>query len=73
MHLFLWRDVQEDLHHSRVVLQQHPLEVVDLVIGTVPFRRCCIRLDTLDQDTAVPRAVEYDNLTVLRQAFPKAL
>ena len=39
----------------------------------MPFDRPGEALDTLDQDAAVPGAVENDDLAVLRQALPKPL
>src|SRR5208337_509163 len=71
--LFVGGDVHEQLDEPRVVGDQYALEVVDLVVGPAPFVGRGEALYALDQDAAVPGAVENDDLAVLWQALPKAL
>ena len=73
LELFVGGDVEEDLDQPHARVDQHPLELVDLAIGAPPFRLAGEALDALDQHPAVPRAVEGDDLAVLRQAAPEAL
>ncbi len=51
--LFVRSDVQNEFDEPRVVGDQHPLEVVDLFVGPMPFGRTGEALDAL-QDVAVP-------------------
>src|SRR5271165_2702788 len=71
--LFVSGNVQEQLYKPRAIGDQHALEVVDFVVGPVPFDKRSEALDALNQDAAVPGAVENDDLAMLRQALPKAL
>ena len=72
-HLLVGRDVQEELHQSDPVGDQHALELVDLIVGAAPFGGGGEALDPLDQHPAVPRPVEGDDLAVPRQALPETL
>ncbi len=71
--LFISGHVQKQLDEPRVLGDQHALEVIDLFVGPMPFGRLGEALDALDEDAAVPGAVENDDLAVLWQALPKTL
>jgi hypothetical protein len=71
--LFGWGYVQKDLRNPNTVRDHHAFEFVDLFVASVPFALTRKILHSFDQDAPVPRAVENDDLTGVRQLFPKAL
>src|SRR5262249_37089839 len=52
---------------------QHALELVDLTISMPPFSLGRKSFDPFDQHTPVPRPVENDYLTLVRQMAPESL
>ena len=71
--LLVRRNMQEQLHHPHPIVEQHLFELIDLLVGPLPFGRGGEAFDPLDQHAAVPGAVERSDLAVLRQALPKTL
>ena len=70
--LRLLGDVEEELDDGRAVVALLRLELVDLVIGAAPFGLGGEALDPLDQDAAVPAAVEDRDLAGAGQPLPEA-
>jgi hypothetical protein len=66
------RDVDEQLDQRGAAGDQIGLEGVDLLIGAVPLRLAGIALDPLDEDAAVPAAVEDRDITRCGQRAAEA-
>src|SRR3954451_21432444 len=72
LELLLVGEVQPQLHEYRAVPGEHLLEPVDLVVGAPPLLDGGEALDTLDQDPAVPGAVEDRHAAPAGQRGPEA-
>src|SRR5438132_13271647 len=69
--LFFLGDVQVQLYAERTIIDQKPLQFVDLPITALPFRAGGETFHTLDQHAAVPRTVKYGNLAITRKLIPE--
>src|SRR5579883_416438 len=70
--LLLLADMHEQLDEAHAGVGQRVLELVDLAVGALPFRRGAETLDPLDQHTAIPGAVEDRPVCRRRDALPEA-
>ena len=70
--LLLGADMDQDLDDVHAVIDKQALELVDLAIGALPRGLVAQALDTLDQDAAVPGAVEDRPVAGGRQPVPEA-
>src|SRR3546814_17068188 len=66
------RHMEEELHHGGAVFHLLAFELVDLVIGAAPLRLARQAFEPLDEDAAVPAAVEDGDLAGARQFLPEA-
>src|SRR3546814_19159616 len=72
--LVLWclRHMEEGLHYVGAVFHLLAFELFDLVSGAAPLRLARQAFDPLDEDAAVPAAVEDGHLAGARQFLPDA-
>src|SRR3546814_10948633 len=72
--LVLWclRHMEEGLHYVGAVFHLLAFELFDLVSGAAPLRLARQAFDPLDEDAAVPAAVEDGDLAGARQFLPEA-
>src|SRR5258708_3101246 len=69
--LLVRADMDEELDDMHAIVDELTLKLVDLAIGAFPFRLAAKTLDTLDEDAAIPGAVEDNPAAACRQALPE--
>src|SRR5262249_28284116 len=66
-------DMQKTFRDSNSIGDHHSLELIDLVVASLPLSFAGKPFYPFDQNASVPRAIEHHNLPRLWQLLPKPL